>query len=146
LYSDLFGTSLTALKSTTLFDDPTVGIVGPLRSFLTNPQFAGGNVGQIRKLLSAIGFNEPLNDPVLAFYAGSMFWFRPQALALLKLLPESALAFEDERGQLDSTLAHAFERVFALVARHAGYRCTSVAIGGSDIFEYPSLRHTVPAI
>lgn len=146
LYSDLFGTSLTALKSIALFDDPAVGIVGPLRFFLTHPQFGGGNEGRLAELLTAVGLTVPPNEPPLAFYAGSMFWFRPEALAPLALLPESLLAFEDEAGQQNSTLAHAYERAFALIARHAGYRCTAASLGGSDIFDWPSLGHTVPVL
>ena len=146
LYNDLFGTSLTALKSIALFDDPTVGLVGPLRFFLTHPQFGGANEPQLSQLLSAIGVATPPDEPPLAFYAGSMFWFRPKALAPLAMLSESILDFEDEAGQQNATLAHACERAFAIVARHAGYRCTSVALSGSDIFDYPSLAHRVPVI
>ena len=146
LNGDLFGTSLTALKSIALFDDPAVGIVGPLRFFLTHPQFGGANEGRLAELLTAVGLTVPLNDPPLAFYAGSMFWFRPEALAPLALLPESLLAFEDEAGQQNYTLAHACERAFALVARHAGYRCTAVHLSGSDIFEHPSHSHSVPVL
>jgi rhamnosyltransferase len=146
LNGDLFGTSLTALKSIALFDDPAVGIVGPLRFFLTHPQFGGANEGRLAELLTAVGLTVPPNDPPLAFYAGSMFWFRPEALAPLALLPESLLAFEDEAGQQNYTLAHACERAFALIARHAGYRCTAASLGGSDIFDWPSLGHTVPVL
>ena len=146
LYGDLFGTSLTALKSIALFDDPTVGLVGPLRFFLTHPQFGGANEGRLSELLTAMGIDAPSNDPPLAFYAGSMFWFRPEALAPLASLPEDMLAFEDEAGQQNFTLAHACERAFALIARHAGYRCTAAALNGSDIFDYPALGHTVPVL
>ena len=54
------------------------------------------------------------------FGAGSMFWFRRSALAVLadRISPE---LFEAEKGQLDGTSAHAIERLFPVEARRQGY-------------------------
>lgn len=54
-----------------------------------------------------------------AFPAGSMFWFRPQALADLSQFTSSD--FDIEHGLVDGTLAHAIERVFCLLAKKSGY-------------------------
>jgi len=53
------------------------------------------------------------------FPAGSMFWFRPEALNSLCVLDESI--FPPEEGLADGTPAHAIERLFAIIAENAGF-------------------------
>lgn len=53
------------------------------------------------------------------FPAGSMFWFRVEALSELKKL--ESIDFDIEYGLADGTLPHAVERIFCLVAKHSGY-------------------------
>jgi lipopolysaccharide biosynthesis protein len=146
LYGDLLGTSLIARQSLALFEDPAVGMVGSCRYFLSHPRFWGANEVRLRGLLEATGLEGKPDEPALAFYAGSMFWFRPQALGPLAKLPERVLAFEEEAGQQDGTLAHACERAFALVAGRAGYRSTAVPLAGGDILKHDSIAHDVPVL
>lgn len=54
-----------------------------------------------------------------AFPAGSMFWFRAEALQGLLKLNETDFAIES--GLCDGTLPHAVERVFCLLAKDRGY-------------------------
>lgn len=145
LIADLVGTSLTARRSIRLLEDPAVGMVGSLRFFLSHPRFLGGNQARLAALMDALpGRRE--TEPELAFYAGSMFWFRPSALAPLAALPADLLDFEPEAGQQDGTLAHAMERAFAEAARCAGFRCTAIPLGGADIFEHRSQDRDVPVL
>jgi hypothetical protein len=53
------------------------------------------------------------------FPAGSMFWFRPSALARLASL--STDSFDVEKGLADGTRAHAIERLFCAVCISDGY-------------------------
>jgi len=53
------------------------------------------------------------------FPAGSMFWFRPEALADLSLF--TSADFDIEHGLVDGTLPHTIERVFCLLAKKSGY-------------------------
>lgn len=62
------------------------------------------------------------------FPAGSMYWARVSALALL-LDPTvfNPDEFELEAGQLDGTLAHAVERVMGLVTHHGGFSMEQIS-------------------
>lgn len=54
------------------------------------------------------------------FPAGSMFWFRHSAFRNIIDADLSSI-FARERGQLDGTAAHAFERMFALIVEQEGF-------------------------
>lgn len=54
------------------------------------------------------------------FPAGSMFWFRHSAFRNV-IGADLASTFTRERGQLDGTAAHAFERMFALIVEQEGF-------------------------
>jgi lipopolysaccharide biosynthesis protein len=63
----------------------------------------------------------PLHDAA-DFVVGTMFWFRVAAFSSLNLDLWQADDFEAERGQTDGTLAHAFERLFPLIAERSQFR------------------------
>ncbi len=58
--------------------------------------------------------------------AGSMFWFRPEALKLLINKKIDVSNFEKEEQQVDGTLAHAIERLFGLMAQSEGFENKTV--------------------
>jgi lipopolysaccharide biosynthesis protein len=60
------------------------------------------------------------------FFAGSMFWARVKALEPVRKLALRDDDFEPELGQVDGTLAHAMERVFAMAAQRAGFEIATV--------------------
>lgn len=62
-----------------------------------------------------------LDKSYIDFPAGTMFWFRPQAI---KQIVESGLKYEDfppEPIANDGTIAHALERLFTYIARYNKY-------------------------
>ena len=145
LFMELCGTSQVVDKTLELFRHGNAGIVGPHADYLTNERYWGANRDTVRRLLNA---SEACmaDTPELGFFAGSMFWFKPAALAPLHKIPMSDLTFEPEAGKQDGTLAHALERVFCTVVRSAGYVCTSVRLGGAEIKNLSALENTVPVL
>ena len=81
--------------------------------------------GRLRALADSIGVEITFDE---SFVAGSMFWFRPEALTdFARLASEDD--FEAELGQVDGTLAHALERMTVIAVEAGGYR---VAEYGQD--------------
>jgi lipopolysaccharide biosynthesis protein len=145
ILSQLVGNCDIATKSIQLFQNSIIGIVGPTDFYLTHPSFWGANIDNVRKIFSFIA-PEIKNSFKLGFFAGSMFWFNPCALMLLKCIPEPALKFGEEQGLQDGTLAHAYERIFCLIARHKGFSCTSTSLEGVDIDCVNNLSNKVPVL
>ncbi|WP_172116134.1 glycoside hydrolase family 99-like domain-containing protein [Halomonas hibernica] len=104
---------------------PELGMVGPAGHWLPYTRYWGAPLSspaRFNQLKEQLGIHEPTLD-ALHFFAGSMFWCRPQAMALL--LDNAPLnAFDMELGQKDATFAHSLERLFAAACQSAGFRVT----------------------
>ena len=96
----------------TLRRNPHVGLLAPQGLLLPLQDRLGENLRTMRHLATAAGGEFTRADGKAGhFVAGSMFWFRREALAGLGASQLSA-EFEAETGQLDATAAHAVERLF----------------------------------
>ena len=85
------------------------------------------------------------NRHLIEFPAGSMFWFKPKALAPLL---DSNLTIEDfpeERGQLDGTIAHAIERAFLFIVETAGFIWVKIDNGENNLGMTPILKSSSQA-
>lgn len=114
---------------------PEGGVGGPLAAFLADPGASlwvadgqhyddtiwwGSNRGATDRLLRRV---ELAGDPDrLSFPAGSMYWIKPALLATIRGLALTDMEFEAESGQLDGTVAHAFERALGYMAQTGGRR------------------------
>ncbi len=146
LFSELCGDASAINRAISLLHRGDIGLVGPHQYFLTNPRFWGSNRANVRGMLRAVGALPSGAEPDMAFFAGSMFWFSPRALVGLCRLPAELLDFPAETGLQDGTTAHAVERMFALLARHAGFKVTTAQLAGEDVFELNCSRNGVPVL
>jgi lipopolysaccharide biosynthesis protein len=99
---------------------PKVGVVackGSLAPLANESQRCPLLAARIQSLAARKGLRTTLGEP---FVAGSMFWFRPEAMVLFSSLTCQE-EFEPELGQIEGTLAHALERLTVIAAREAGY-------------------------
>ena len=99
--------------------DPNLGVLCPTGA-ITGAMHWGSCRNLTAKLASRVDVD--INAQSLAFPAGSMFWFRPFALRLLRAMNLKASDFQAECQQLDGTTAHAVERLFGLLPEVAGMR------------------------
>ncbi|MCA9522824.1 MAG: hypothetical protein KC609_17740 [Myxococcales bacterium] len=146
IYGSLVGDSLTVRRTLRLFERGDVGIVGSHAFFLSDEQFWGANYDAVKRLLTLAGTLTNGDEPTLGFFAGSMFWFSPKALAAFAAIPEASLHFEAENGKQDGTLAHAIERIFCSIAHAARYRVTTLRLEGQDITEIDTRDNRVPVL
>lgn len=146
LYGPLCGSSINVLKALELIRKKNVGIVGPSKYFLSNPNFWGANRERLMVILNSCRINISSTSPELAFFAGTMFWFSPKALSAIHFCDGPSVCFEPENGKQDGTLAHAWERAFCLLSRASGYSVSSVDVEGVDLFFMKTDQNRVPVL
>jgi lipopolysaccharide biosynthesis protein len=105
--------------------DPSLGLIVPLgwRYDLSSPNMHSGNICWLNTLLIRLSQEEMIGKYTIHFPAGSMYWFRMDALSqLLEETFVSIAEFELEAGQVDGTLAHALERLIELMSHCNNYK------------------------
>jgi lipopolysaccharide biosynthesis protein len=118
IYQKLLGSRETIVDILDTFHaNQDIGIICPKGHLLDIAYFWGTNKETVHALASEFGLNMQGNeqDSDYKFVAGSMFWARTKALEVLADM-QLQDRFEDEKGQVDGTLAHAIERLMTLVA------------------------------
>lgn len=102
--------------------NPALGLLGPAVFRVAGPKIAKffwkDNREAMVRLMSRLGRTPADIEP--DFFAGTMFWVRPRALALLRAARLSH-AFEADQGRTDGTLEHALERTVSSLVKMAGY-------------------------
>jgi lipopolysaccharide biosynthesis protein len=102
-------------------DDDTLGMQYPEYSDAIKPFIDwGSNKESCQEFMKSLSLTCP--DKLPDFPAGSMFWFRPTALAPLLNKTWQLSDFPPEEGQIDETIMHAVERCFALVLASQNFK------------------------
>lgn len=123
LLESLLGTpEIVANALYALDHEPGVGMVFPQHYEYIRRRLAwGDNLPLAQGLAGRMGF-AIRETRALDFPSGSMFWARSDALRPLLDLDLQYEDFAEESGQKDHTIAHAIERLYAMVCEKAGYR------------------------
>ena len=122
-----------------LHEYPALGLIAPEGNVLNIQRYIGSNQAWVDKLVTELGENAQwLQQTKPWFAAGTMFWFKPQAVQSLLHCPSIRQdAFEVEKGQIDGTLAHAIERVLGCATLANGYHLIDTrlakGIGSTDV-------------
>jgi len=123
--SELLATLLDSAEQTiaAFAQQPRLGLIGPHGFWLGLR--GDSNVPSMAAFAQRMGIAPDMARH--GYFAGSMFWCRPQALDPLLALNLTDADFDDEIGQTDGTLAHMVERLFALSAEKAGFQIGDTA-------------------
>ncbi|HWR39062.1 MAG TPA: rhamnan synthesis F family protein [Patescibacteria group bacterium] len=125
LYGELLGSREQIRTVLNVFHQNTsVGLIAPQGNLFEYGEFVGANRQNIMSVQEQIGIREA---DLCDFCAGSMFWFRPESLGLLRAAKLGMDDFPPEQGNIDGTLAHAIERLFTACVRKKGYRVITTA-------------------
>ena len=106
-----------------------LGLIFPERiSYLKHyPNLWGGNYERLLKLLADIKISMKIFDYEPIFPAGNMFWAKAKAIKSIFQRNYNQLDFEEEKSQLDGTLAHAIERSWCYIALGNGFTYLKIA-------------------
>lgn len=118
LYTHLLGSPKQVQSILNAFEeDETLGIQYPDYSEAIKPFIEwGSNFEASKEFLNSFGQECPNDLP--DFPAGSMFWFRPEALKKLFDNDWKLDDFPVENGQVDNTIMHVIERTFLLLTEY----------------------------
>jgi lipopolysaccharide biosynthesis protein len=122
--------------------DPDLALVGAREVYLsgmTNTKQNGATIKELTQLLYP-GQSIPGN---WGFFAGTMFWARPDFLRPFTQCGDHMLSFETDNTKNDGQLAHALERVFGMLATVGGKHIGLTEIAG--VLPLDGTIHLTPA-
>ena len=129
LWQGLFSPKAASVAIKAFGADPSIGLIAPADALtdLSQRDVHIDNRLWLDRLLKHMEPRRAKGDYNLLFPAGSMFWFRPNAVPTLAEIGISEADFEVELGQVDGTLAHALERLFSFGVASRGHKIVDIA-------------------
>jgi len=116
--------------------DDSISIAGPKDFYVSGRGLLYGNHGNVTDICQLLDF-EYEESREWAFFAGSMFWFKPEVyLDYIEQL--KSLKFGTESGRQDGGVEHAVERIFGLIPSYTDRK--AILLNG---FENASLIEVV---
>jgi hypothetical protein len=124
--------------------NPRLGLLIPKASVenLAEIRHHIDNTFWLDRLLPRLNRPDLIGNYAFSFPAGSMYWFRIDALDGLDSLMPAEDSFEIELGQRDGTLAHALERLVILYAQERGYSTDVIDVTEDSGHSPISTRHS----
>jgi lipopolysaccharide biosynthesis protein len=126
LLDSLIGSVEIATSNLYLLAQDDIGVIFPQHFADIRDNIEWGNNFQNTKWLLGLAGIEINQTTLLEFPSSSMLFAKTAALKKLYSLPVLWDDFEKERGQIDGTLAHAYERSFLYFCESSGYKWIKV--------------------
>ena len=106
----------------TLFErDPNVCLVGPRSLYVHGPTHIHENESKIQAIFRQL-YPKSIIPKEWGFFAGTMFWMRPQLLLHHARIVNKGFDFRADMPGVDGTTAHALERIFGLIPAVQGLK------------------------
>jgi lipopolysaccharide biosynthesis protein len=110
--------------------DPELVLVGPRQVYLSGPAQMTYNREKVAEIAHALLPGRTLPSQ-WGFFAGTMFWARPEFFQPFLTCDGRILPFEEDNTRHDGQLAHGYERIFGVLATTARKRIGLTEFGGN---------------
>jgi len=114
--------------------DPELALVGAREVYLSGATQMTQNREKIEEIVRSLYPGRSIPDH-WGFFAGTMFWARPDLFRALAQCGDRIRSFEDDNTRNDGQLAHALERMFGVLATLEGKRIGLTEITGQRPLE-----------
>jgi GT2 family glycosyltransferase/glycosyltransferase involved in cell wall biosynthesis len=118
-------------------EHPRLSLVGPAILYLSGQRLLYENEAALQQISQALN-QGPLPETDWGFFAGTMFWSRPAALAPLAALAANQASALSSAYAKDGQYEHALERAFGLIPHHQA--------GQIGLFHPPPTPAEAPAL
>lgn len=131
LYKHLFGCKEYLIQLFDMFEnDARLGLIFPeIYPVLEKQAHWGGNLEKCEAFLQDLDLNDIHLPMTPNFPVGNMFWMRTSSVLNVFNHNITFDMFEEELGQINSTLAHAIERCWVYISENNGYKFKKVFNG-----------------
>ena len=136
LYKQLLSKSGFIHAISALIQNDKIAFIAPDKHIATLSNYWGSNEKVFKNFCKKSG--SPFNkNRSYQFVAGSMFYARTEIFDYIINLNLTDADFDEEKGQIDGTLAHTLERYFGVLAAEKGYYIEEINLSTHDECSFP---------